>query len=258
MKRLENKSALVTGGTSGIGYATAKEFLVHGAKVIITGRNKQKLDEALKSLGKNAYGIVSDSGDMKQIPDLDNKIKEITNKLDILFMNASTDVIAPFEMHTEETYDHSFNTNAKGVFFTVQNLLPLISKGGSIILNGTITTNVTMFGISPLIAAKGALVSLSKSLALELAVKDIRVNSISPGAVKTPGAIEKAAKFIGLDSMSTEQFDEFAKNITQGIPMKRLAEAGEIAKAVLFLASDESSYVTGSDLVIDGGKSIAW
>jgi NAD(P)-dependent dehydrogenase (short-subunit alcohol dehydrogenase family) len=258
MKRLENKIALITGGTSGIGYSTAQEFMAQGAKVILTGRNRSKLDEALKLLGTGAYGIISDASDWKQITDLPAKVKEITNKLDILFMNASSDVVAPFDMQSEDAYDKTFIANTKGVYFTIQKLLPLIPAGGSIIFNGTISINLAMAGVSPLIAAKGAMVALGRSLAVELAAKGIRVNSISPGAIKTPGAISKAAKFMGLEQLAPGQFEAFESNITQSIPMKRLGESAEIAKAVLFLASDESSYVTGSDLVVDGGKSIAW
>jgi NAD(P)-dependent dehydrogenase (short-subunit alcohol dehydrogenase family) len=258
MKRLENKVAFITGGTRGIGYATAKEFLVQGAEVIITSRSKSRLDEALDSLGKGSHGFVSDASDLEEIAKLPEAIKTISGKLNILFLNASSDFISPFEMQSEDIYDKTFNSNAKGVFFTIQNLLPLIPEGGSVILNGTIAVNTAMPGISPLIAAKGAAVALARSLAVELAARGIRVNSISAGAVKTPGAVEKAAKFMGVDKLAPEEFEEFAKNITQGIPIKRLAESAEIAKAVLFLASDESSYVTGTDLVVDGGKSITW
>lgn len=258
MNRLANKVALITGGTSGIGYATAKEFIEQGAAVIITSRTRSRLDEALKSLGNKAHGIVSDASDLQQIATLADSVKAIAGKLDVLFLNASSDDIIPFELQTEVTYDKTHNANSKGVFFTIQKLLPLIPQGGSIILNGTISVKTAMPGIAPLIASKGAASALGKSLAVELGARGIRVNSVWAGAVKTPGAMEKAAKFMGVDSLSTEQFDEFAKNMSQSIPLKRLGESGEIAKAVLFLASDESSYVTGSDLVVDGGKSSAW
>jgi NAD(P)-dependent dehydrogenase (short-subunit alcohol dehydrogenase family) len=258
MKRLENKVALVTGGSSGIGFDTAKEFLAQGATVIITARNKARLDEALNSLGKGAYGIVSDAADMKEIAKLPEIIRGIADRLDILFLNAGWYIIAPFEMQSENDYDNVHNANAKGAFFAIQKLLPLIPEGGSIILNGTITVNTAMPGISPLIAAKGAITALGRSLAVELAAKGIRVNIISPGAIKTPGALRSASKFMGVESASPELLEEFAKNLLPLIPMKRLGESKEIAKAVLFLASDDSSYVTGADLVIDGGKSIAW
>jgi NAD(P)-dependent dehydrogenase (short-subunit alcohol dehydrogenase family) len=258
MNRLENKVALITGGTSGIGYATAKEFLAQGAKVIITSRNRAKLDVTLRSLGVGAYGIVSDASNMHEIEKLPDEIRPLTSTINILFLNASSDVIAPFEQQTESIYDKTHTANAKGVFFTIQKLLPLIPQGSSIILNSTIAINTPMPGISALIAAKAAGAALGRSLALELAAKGIRVNSISPGAIKTPGAIEKAARFAGVDSFTPGAFEEFAKNMAVAIPLKRLGEADEIAKAILFLASDDSSYVTGADLVADGGKSIAW
>lgn len=258
MKRLENKVALVTGGTSGIGYSTAQEFLAEGARVIITSRSQARLDKAVDSLGTGAHGIVSDASDLNEVSKLPEAIKTISEMLHILFLNASSDVVAPFEMQSAESYDHTFNVNARSAFFTIQKLLPFIRKGGSIILNGTIAVDLAMLGISPLIAAKAATVALARSLAVELAAKGIRVNSISAGVVKTPGAIEKAARFMGVEKLEPDQFDDFAKNLTQGIPMKRLGESAEVAKVALFLASDESSYVTGADLVVDGGKSIAW
>jgi NAD(P)-dependent dehydrogenase (short-subunit alcohol dehydrogenase family) len=258
MHRLTNKVALITGGTSGIGYATAKEFLAQGAEVIITSRSKTRLDEALNSLGKGAYGIISDASEIKEIANLADSVRAISERLDVLFLNASSDDIAPFEMQTEDLYDRIHNANGKGVFFTIQKLLPLIPQGGSVILNSTIAVNTAMFGISSLIVAKGAVAAMTKTLAVELAAKGIRVNSISAGVIKTPGAKQKAAKFLGVEALSNEQFDEFAKNMSQSIPLKRLGESTEVAKAALFLASDESSYVTGSDLVVDGGKSSAW
>ena len=258
MKRLENKIALITGGSGGIGYATAKEFIAQGAEVIITGRNPSKLDTAVQSLGHKTHGIISDAADMKAIAQLPEKVRAFTRILDILFVNAASYTIAPFEQHTEASYDAIQNSNAKGVFFIIQKLLPLIPPGGSIILNGTISVNQTLFGISPLIAAKAAITSLGKALANELAAKSIRVNTVSPGAIKTPGAMKTAASFLGVETLTPEHLEAFSKQILPGIPMKRLGEPEEIAKAVLFFASDDSSYVTGSDLVIDGGKSIAW
>ena len=246
MKRLENKTAVVTGGNSGIGYATAKLFLQEGAQVIITGRDKSKLNEAVKSLGAGAFGILSDAADMKEIAALPEKVKAIIGKLDILFLNAGSYTVAPFELHTETTYDAIMNINSKGVYFTTQKLLPLIQSGGSIIINGSITTNTTMFGISPLIAAKAAVASLSKALANELGTKNIRVNTVSSGAINTPGSMKTISSFLGVETPSTEQLQEFAKNITSGIPLKRIGESDDVAKAVLFFASDESSYVTGA------------
>jgi NAD(P)-dependent dehydrogenase (short-subunit alcohol dehydrogenase family) len=258
MKRLENKTALVTGGNSGIGYATAKEFLAQGAEVIITGRNRSKLDEALISLGSGSQGVLSDASEMKDISSLPKKIKDLTQKLDILFLNAGSYEIAPFELNKEDYYDSMQQLYSKGVFFTIQQLLPIIPSGGSIVINNTIAVNRTIPGYSSLIAAKGAAMALSRALANELAAKNIRVNTISPGAIiDTPGAMKTIAMALGVSEPSPEQIQMFAENIIPGIPAKRFGKAHEVAKAVLFLASDESSYVTGTNLVVDGGKSIA-
>lgn len=260
MRRLENKVALITGGNSGIGYATAQEFLAQGAKVIITGRNKSKLDEAIKSLGSGAHGILSDASSMNDIRELPEKIKAIAGRLDILFLNAGHYSIVPFEMNTEEYFDSMNQIYNKGVYFTVQHLLPLLSSGSSIVITNTIAVNKTIAsGYSALIAAKGAAMTLSKVLANELASKTIRVNTVSPGGIiDTPGALKTISMAMGVNSASPEQVEAFSQNLLLGIPLKRFGKAAEVAKAVLFLASDDSSYVTGSELVIDGGKSVAW
>lgn len=196
MKKLENKVAVITGGNSGIGFATAKLFLQEGAKVIITGRNKKLIDEAVKSLGAGAYGILSDASSMKDIKELPDKVKAITEKLDILFLNAGHYSIVPFEMNTEEYFDSMNQLYNKGVYFTVQNLLPIILQGSSIVITNTVSVNKTIpAGYSSLIAAKGAAMALSRVLANELAPKNIRVNTVSPGAIiDTPGAIRTIFK----------------------------------------------------------------
>jgi NAD(P)-dependent dehydrogenase (short-subunit alcohol dehydrogenase family) len=260
MKRLENKIALITGGSSGIGYAAAKEFVDQGAKVIITARNETKLNEAIKSLGSNTFGILSDASSTEDITSLPKRIKSITNKLDILFLNAGNYNIIPFENNKEDYFDSMNQIYNKGVFFTIQNLLPVIQPGGSIITTNTIAVNRTIpQGYSVLIAAKGAAMAMSRVLANELAAKNIRVNTVSPGAIiDTPGALRTISMYMGVASPSPEQVEAFTQNMVPGIPLKRLGKAAEVAKAVLFLASDESSYVTGIDLVVDGGKSIVW
>ena len=260
MKKLENKTAVITGGTSGIGFATAKEFLAQGAKVIITGREKSKLDEALRSLGKNAYGVVSDAENMEDIYALPEKVKAMAQHIDILFLNAGYYNIVPFELNSEEYFDAMNNLYNKGVYFTIQKLLPLVQAGASIVIMNTISISQTMpVGFSVMTAARGAAMSLSKVLANELAPKNIRVNSISPGAViDTPGALKTISKAMGVASASPEQVEAFSQSIIPGIPLKRLGKADEVAKSVLFLASDDSSYITGIDLIVDGGKSITW
>jgi len=259
MKRLENKVALITGANSGIGYETAQEFLAQGAKVIITARNQSKLDEALGSLGPNSYGILSDASSAEDLAALPGKVKALTEKLDIVFLNAGYYNLLPFEANTEDYFDAVNQLYNRGVYFTIQRLLPIIPSGGSIIINNTIAVTKTVPGMSAMIAAKGAAMATSRSLANELAAKDIRVNTVSPGAIiDTPGALKTISKALGVSSASPEQIEVFSQNMLPGIPLKRFGRAAEIAKTVLFLASDEASYITGIDLVVDGGKSINW
>ena len=260
MKRLENKVALITGANDGIGFASAVEFLAEGAKVIITARNKMKLENAVKSLGDNAYGILCDATNMQDIIALPEKVKQLTGRLDVLYLNAGYYDIVPFETTTEEYFDSMNQIYNKGVYFTIQHLLPILSSNSSIVITNTISVNKTIApGFSGMIVAKGAAMTMSRVLANELAIKNIRVNTISPGAIiDTPGALKTISKAMGVASAGPEHVEAFSKNLLPTIPMKRFGKAAEVAKAVLFLASDESSYVTGIDLVIDGGKSIVW
>ena len=259
MKRLENKTALVTGGNSGIGYATAKEFLSQGARVIITARDLAKLNDAVRSLGANAYGILSDASSSKDIEALPSHVHNLAEKLDIVFLNAGYYHLLPFEENTEEYFDSMHHLYNRGVFFTIQKLLPIIQSDGSVIINNTIAVNKTVPGMSAMIAAKGAALALARALATELAAKNIRVNTVSPGAIiDTPGALKTISAVLGVTSASPEQIDAFSQNMLPGIPLRRFGVAAEIAKAVLFLASDEASYITGADLPVDGGKSIVW
>jgi len=259
MKRLENKVALVTGANSGFGYVTAKEFLAQGAKVIITARDQSKLDEALISLGSNAYGILSDASSEKDIAALPERVKAITKKLDILFLNAGYYSLIPFEENTEDYFDSINQLYNKGIYFTIQKLLPIIQSDGSIIITNTIAVNKTIPAMSAMIAAKGAAMAMSRALANELADRNIRVNTISPGAIiDTPGALKTISSVLGVSSASPEQIEAFSQNMLPGIPLKRFGKAADVAKAVLFLASDEAAYITGIDLVVDGGKAIAW
>lgn len=259
MNRLENKTALVTGANSGIGYATAKEFLAQGAKVIITARNPSKLDEAMRSLGPNAYGILSDASLAEDIAALPEKVKSFTEKLDIMFLNAGYYNLVPFEQNTEGYFDAINQLYNKGVYFTIQKLLPLIRSEGSIIITNTIAVTKTIPAMSAMIAAKGAAMAITRALANELAAKNIRVNTLSPGAIiDTPGALKTISTVLGVENASPEQIEAFSQNMLPGIPLKRFGKAAEVAKAVLFLASDEASYITGIDLIVDGGKSITW
>ena len=248
--KLTGKTAVITGGNSGIGYATAKLFLSEGAKVIITGRNEKAVKEAVVSLGSNAQGVVSDARKTTDLNNLHQQISALTTKVDILFANAGVFLVAPFEQITEELFDSNVDINFKGAFFTVQKLLPLVPQGGAIVLNSTLVVHVGLEGSTAYSASKGAVLSLNKTLAIELAGRNIRVNSISPGAINTP--------IMGKTGMDEATLQQFAASVMAKIPLKRFGEAEEIAKAVLFLASSDSSYVTGAELLVDGGKGITF
>lgn len=250
MGKLEGKTALITGANSGIGYATAKLFLQEGAKVIITGRNEKTVNEAVRNLGKHAYGIVSDAGKMNDLDALHSKIAAITSKIDILFANAGVAQFAPFTETTEELFDTQMGINFKGAFFTIQKLLPLIPDGASIILNSTILVHSGLGTSTAYSSSKGAVLSFAKTLAVELAGRKIRVNSISPGPINTP--------IYGKLGLSEDVLKEFAAGVQAKVPLNRFGEGDDIANAALFLASSDSSFMTGSEIVVDGGKSIAF
>jgi NAD(P)-dependent dehydrogenase (short-subunit alcohol dehydrogenase family) len=245
MKRLENKVALITGGSSGIGLATAQDFIREGAHVIITGRSPQALQEALALLDGQAQTLVSDSGSREDLKALGEKVKALTPSLDILFVNAGIGKFAPIEQVDEAHFDEQFSVNVKGLFFTVQQLLPLIKPGGSIILNASVVRHVGTPNTSVYSATKAAVVSLTKTLAAELVGRKIRVNAISPGLTQT--------NFFTNTGLSEEQIAGFAGQMLPKIPLQRLGNSPEIAKAVTFLASDEASYIVGEELKVDGG-----
>ncbi len=247
MNKLQGKTALITGGNSGIGYATAEAFIKEGAKVIITGRNAVAVAEAAQKLGNGTRGIVSDASKMEDIKALPAAISE---KIDIVFYNAGVAQFSPLADMSEEMYDANMNINFKGAFFTVQKLLPQLTEGASIIFNGTFLGHNTMAGNSAYGASKAALIHLAKTLAVELAPRKIRANTISPGAISTP-----IYSKLGMDD---EQLSAFAAGFIPKIPMGRFGEASEIANAAVFFASDDSSYVTGSELLVDGGTGVQW
>lgn len=250
MNKLQGKTALITGGNSGIGYATARLFLKEGARVIITGRNETAVNNVVKELGKGAFGIVSDAGKMSDLSKLPGKVKEITSQVDILFANAGVALFAPFEHTTEDIFDADFDINFKGAFFTIQKVLPVMPSGGSIILNSTILVHCGLESAAAYSASKGAVLSLNKTLAVELAPKGIRVNCISPGPINTP--------IYGKMGMPEEALQQFAASVQAKIPLKRFGEPGDIATGALFLASDDSGFVSGTELVIDGAKSLTF
>jgi len=244
-KKLEGKIAVITGANSGMGLATAKRFVAEGAKVVITGRRQKELDEAVKEIGNGAIGVQGDVAKMADLDRLYATVKAKYGAIDILFANAGLGTFAPLGHVTEENFDLQFNVNVKGLFFTVQKALPLMKDGGSIILNASIAASKGMQAMSVYSATKAAVRSFARTWTADLKDRKIRVNAISPGPIATP--------IFGKMGLSEEQQQEFGANIIERVPMGRLGNPDEIASAVLFLASGDSSYVTGIELTVDGG-----
>jgi NAD(P)-dependent dehydrogenase (short-subunit alcohol dehydrogenase family) len=245
MKALEGKVAVITGGSSGIGLATAKLFQQAGAKVAISGRNQQSLDQALRELGPATVAVRSD---VSKLSDLDRLFKVVTEKLgrvDVLFANAGIAKFAPVSDVSEEAYDETFDINVKGVFFTVQKAIPFLNDNASIILNTSFVNQAGVPTTSVYAASKAAVRSLARGISSELAPRGIRVNVVSPGPIATP-LYEK----LGLPK---EAVDAFAANIVSQVPLKRFGKPEEVAETALFLASSASSYITGVELNVDGG-----
>jgi NAD(P)-dependent dehydrogenase (short-subunit alcohol dehydrogenase family) len=245
MGKLDGKIALVTGGNSGIGLATAKEFVNEGAYVFITGRREAELARAVKEIGKNITGV---QGDVSKLDDLDRlfaQIKREQGTLDIVFANAGFARYAALGSITEELYDSTFDINVKGLLFTVQKALPLLPDGASIILNASIVASKGFSSNSVYSATKAAVRSFARTWTTDLKDRRIRVNAVSPGTVDTPGLSDLLA--------SSEVGEQRKKMIANSVPMGRFGTAGEIAKAVVFLASDDASYITGTELFVDGG-----
>jgi NAD(P)-dependent dehydrogenase (short-subunit alcohol dehydrogenase family) len=244
-KKLAGKVALVTGGSSGIGLATAQRLAAEGAYVFITGRRQNELDAAVKLCGDNVAGV---QGDVSKLGDLDRlyaTIQQQKGRLDILFANAGGAEIAPLGAITEEHFDKLFNANVKGLLFTVQKALPLLQEGASIILNASATSIKGTQAFSVYCATKAAVRSFARTWTLDLRERKIRVNAISPGLVPTPGY-----NVLGL---SEQQLQGFVASMVPTIPLGRIGTTDEIAKAVVFLASDDSSFVNGIELFVDGG-----
>jgi NAD(P)-dependent dehydrogenase (short-subunit alcohol dehydrogenase family) len=243
MNRLIDKTALVTGGTSGIGLETAREFLSEGARVAVTGRNSASLDAARRELGDKLLTIASDAGDIPGQRKVAETIRQEFGHLDILFLNAGIVEMAPLETWDEDTFDRSFNTNFKGPFFLIQSLLSVFNNPASIVLMTSINTHIGMPNSSVYGATKGALLSLARTLSGELISRGIRVNAISGGPIATP-----LYRKLGMG-------DTELKALEAQIPVRRLGKVSEVAEAVVFFASDESEFTVGSELVIDGGMS---
>jgi NAD(P)-dependent dehydrogenase (short-subunit alcohol dehydrogenase family) len=245
MGKIERKIALITGGSTGIGLATAKQFVNEGAYVFITGRREAELAAAVKDIGRNATGV---KGDVSNLADLDRlfaQIKREKGKLDIVFANAGVAKFAAFGTITEEFYDSIFNINVKGLLFTVQKALPLLPDGASIILNASIVASKGLPMNSVYSATKAAIRSFARTWTTDLKDRRIRVNAVSPGSIDTPGLSDLLA--------SSEAGKQRKKMISSAIPLGRLGTPDEIAKTVVFLASDDSSYITGIELFVDGG-----
>jgi NAD(P)-dependent dehydrogenase (short-subunit alcohol dehydrogenase family) len=247
MARLSGKKALITGGTTGIGFATAKHFLEEGAQVAISGQNQERLQEALSKLGNNAIGVLADLSLVNNVQNMINQVKRDFGSLDILVANAGITKPAPVNVVDEAHINEQFDINFKGVFFTVQKALPILNNPASIVLNTSCLDEMGMPGMSIYSASKAAVRSLARSFSAELVVQGIRVNAISPGPIETP--------IYSNLGMPAEELQAMSNQLIQQIPMGRFGQADEIAKAVLFLASDDSSFMLGEEIVVDGGWS---
>ncbi len=243
--RLAGKKAVITGGTTGLGFETARAYLAQGAQVIITGRSQERLDKAVAELGEGAVGIKADATSVQELSDLAAKTKDIFGSIDIIFANAGIGIFAPIEDMTEDGFDNQFGINVKGVFFTVQQLAPLLKDGGSIILNSSAVNAKGAPTGSVYFASKAAVRSFARSFAAELGHRGIRVNSLSPGVVRTP--------FQSKMDMPAEELEGFIDAVIKSAPLGREGTTADIANAAIYLGSDESAYVTGADLTVDGG-----
>jgi NAD(P)-dependent dehydrogenase (short-subunit alcohol dehydrogenase family) len=247
MDRLSGKRALITGGTTGIGLETARQFLSEGARVAITGKNPATLEAAQKELGAEVLVIPSDASDAAAQKLVAATIKETFGALDVLFVNAGMVDMKPLEQFDPEAFDRSFAINVKGPYFLIQSLLPVFANPASIVLNGSVNAHIGMPNTSVYAATKAALISLARTLTGELMTRGIRVNVVSPGPISTP-----LYSKLGLPQ---EQLKAVAASIQSQVPAGRFGTATEIAKTVVYFASDESAYTVGSELLVDGGMS---
>jgi len=246
MKRLEGKVAVVTGGNSGIGLATAKRLREEGARIAIYGRNQKTLDAAVKEIGKDVLAVRGDVSKSEDLDKLYTAVSQKLGKIDVLFANAGIYKFAPFDATSESLYDEIFDINAKGVYFTVQKGLPFLNDGASIIINTSIAGQIGMPFGSAYAATKAAVRSFTRSLAAALVDRGIRVNAVSPGPINTPEGFARTG-------LSQEQLNEMVTEIVAKVPMKRVGQPSEIASAVAFLASSDASFITGAEIPVDGG-----
>nr|WP_092277902.1 MULTISPECIES: SDR family oxidoreductase [unclassified Duganella] len=245
MSKLQGKVAVVTGGTSGIGLATAQRFAAEGARVFITGRRQAELDKAAASI-PNATGIQADSSNSADLKRLFETIKEKAGRIDVLYVNAGGGSMAPLGAITEEHFDDAFDRNVKGLTFTVQSALPLLEKGASVILTSSTAGVVGTPAFSIYSASKAAVRNLARSWILDVKERGIRINVVSPGPIHTPGLVELA----GDDAAAQQGLLDY---LASQVPLGRVGQPDEVAKAVVFLASDDASFVNGTELFVDGG-----
>jgi len=243
--KLEGKVAVITGGNSGIGLATAKRFVAEGAYVFITGRRQAQLDAAVKEIGRNVAGVQGDVANLADLDRLYSAVKASKARVDILFANAGVAEFAPLGSITEDHYDRIFDANVKGLLFTVQKALPLMPDGASIILNASIVASTGTPAFSVYSATKAAVRSFARTWILDLKERKIRVNAVSPGPIETPG-------FDSLSPTPAER-EQVKAGFVAAVPLGRMGTPDEVARAAVFLASDDSSYVTGTELFVDGG-----
>ena len=245
MKRLEGKVAVVTGGNSGIGLAAAIRLQEEGAKVAISGRSKQTLGDAVKSIGNGILAVQSDVANLADIDKLFAEVGQKLGKIDILFVNAGVAKFAPLADTSEKIFDEQYDINIKGAYFTIQKALPFLNDGASIILNTSVVDEKGTVGASAYASTKAALRSLARTAAAELVGRGIRVNTVAPGPITTP--------IFGRTGLPQEAIDDFAKGVLERVPMKRFGKPEEVAGAVAFLASQDASYITGVEINVDGG-----
>ncbi len=246
MSRLQGKRTLITGGTSGIGLETAKQFLAEGARVIVTGVNPDSIAKARGELGSEVPILRADSASVAAQKELAQAVKDQYGQLDVAFLNAGVSVWMPLETWTEEMFDRSFDVNVKGPYFLFQALLPVFAEPASVVFNTSVSAHVGSPNSAVYAATKAALLSMTKSLSGELLARGIRVNAVSPGPIATP-LYDK----LGIPDAYREQVN---KDIAASIPFGRFGTPEEVAKAVLYLASDESRWTVGSEIVVDGGR----
>lgn len=245
MSKLKNKVAVVTGGNAGIGFATAKEFIAQGAKVVITGRNQQLIDEAVSQLGSNAIGILSNASNIKDTEALVSRVSSLFGKVDVLFVNAGVFYPTPVGQISEESFDEQMGINFKGAVFTIEKFIPFLSEGASIINLSSVNAYTGMTNTAVYAASKAALNSYTRTASTELAPRNIRINSVNPGPIETG--------IFGKSGLTEEMIQGFTNAMLSRIPLKRFGAPEDVAKLVGFLASDDASYITGAEYNIDGG-----